>query len=361
MRGIPRNSPVEMVPSSGLAFLPPLFHKVVRLTLILASTSSIRRQDARCRRRRATRRKGRKWTRKSLSLDSSDSARIAEELVGRQAVSIPGAWVIGSDSVVSVEGGCSDKPAIGRRRPSICASSPARRWSDQRCRARPRWGARLEACRDGDACRCGHCRSLYQTYLEAEWPEVGYTVGVFRLEGRGVQLFDASTAIISQSSACRCPAARRASRTRAFCRMIRIALTGSIGMGKSTVAAMFEGAGVPVFDADAVVRRAAGPGGALVETSATFPGRSRWGARSRLLARARARGSAPSSRRSRRSFIRRYGKRAKRSSTAIADAPALLFEIPLLFETGGEKEFDKVIVVSAPAQVQRARVLARPG
>ena len=51
----------------------------------------------------------------------------------------------------------------------------------------------------------------------------------------------------------------------------------------------------------------------------------------------------------------------KRSSTSIADAPALLFDIPLLFETDGEKEFDKVIVVSAPAEVQRARVLARPG
>ena len=144
--------------------------------------------------------------------------------------------------------------------------------------------------------------------------------------------------------------------------MIRIALTGSIGMGKSTVARMFEAAGVPVFDADAEVRRLQGPGGALVERIVErFPGTVEGG----VLNREKLAGAVlddpaelaaleaivhPSVRDAREAFIATY-----------RDAPALLFEIPLLFETGGEKEFDKVIVVSAPADVQRARVFERAG
>lgn len=144
--------------------------------------------------------------------------------------------------------------------------------------------------------------------------------------------------------------------------MIRIALTGSIGMGKSTVARMFEAAGVPVFDADAEVRRLQGPGGALVERiEERFPGTVEGGVLNReKLASAVLDDPAelaaleaivhPSVRDAREAFIATY-----------RDAPALLFEIPLLFETGGEKEFDKVIVVSAPADVQRARVFERAG
>jgi dephospho-CoA kinase len=144
--------------------------------------------------------------------------------------------------------------------------------------------------------------------------------------------------------------------------MITLALTGSIGMGKSTVAAMFERAGVPVFDADAVVRKLQGPGGALVRAiEERFPGTTKEGAVDRdALARRVLSDPAelaaleaivhPAVHHERTRFIVEHG-----------DSPALLFEIPLLFETGGGEAFDKVIVVSAPAEVQRRRVLERPG
>jgi dephospho-CoA kinase len=144
--------------------------------------------------------------------------------------------------------------------------------------------------------------------------------------------------------------------------MIRVAVTGSIGMGKSTVAKMFGRAGVPVFDADAIVRALQGPGGGLVEKiGELFPGCVRCGTLDRdCLAQIVLADPAklallegivhPAVRDAREEFV-----------AAHADAPALVFEIPLLFETGGEKEFDKVVVVSAPAEVQRARVLGRTG
>lgn len=144
--------------------------------------------------------------------------------------------------------------------------------------------------------------------------------------------------------------------------MMRLALTGSIGMGKSTVAAMFSKAGIPVFDADAVVRRLQGPGGALVKRiEKRFPGTTRSGAVDRGKLSNRVVGHPeelaaleaivhPAVHHERTRFIVENG-----------DAPALLFEIPLLFETGGDEAFDKIIVVSAPPDVQRARVLARPG
>jgi dephospho-CoA kinase len=144
--------------------------------------------------------------------------------------------------------------------------------------------------------------------------------------------------------------------------MIKIALTGSIGMGKSTVAAMFERAGVPVFDADAIVRSLQGPGGALVDRiGERFPGTVHGGMldRERLAhlvlddpaqLQALEQIVHPAVYDARLAFI--DGHR---------DAPALLFDIPLLFETGGEHEFDKVVVVTVPEDLQRARVLSRPG
>jgi dephospho-CoA kinase len=143
--------------------------------------------------------------------------------------------------------------------------------------------------------------------------------------------------------------------------MIRIALTGSIGMGKSTVARMFERFGVPVFDADAEVRRLQGPGGALVERiGERFPGTVSGGVldRDKLAAlvledpgqlAALEAMVHPAVQSARQAFLDNH-----------PEAPALVFEIPLLFETYGEGEFDKVVVVSAPAGVQHDRVLARP-
>ena len=144
--------------------------------------------------------------------------------------------------------------------------------------------------------------------------------------------------------------------------MIRLALTGSIGMGKSTVAEMFRRAGIPVFDADAVVRRLQGRGGALVKRiEERFPGTTSADGVNRDALSKRVLGDPdelaaleaivhPAVHHERTRFIVENG-----------DAPALVFEIPLLFETGGDEAFDKVIVVSAPSQIQHERVLSRPG
>jgi dephospho-CoA kinase len=141
-----------------------------------------------------------------------------------------------------------------------------------------------------------------------------------------------------------------------------LGLTGSIGMGKSTVAAMFERLGVPLFDADREVRRMQGANGSLVSRiEAEFPGttgpdgvdRSALGARVFRDPAALARLEAivhPAVRVAREDFLRRH-----------AGAPLVVFDIPLLFEKGGSDEVDKVLVVSAPPDVQRARVLAREG
>ena len=141
-----------------------------------------------------------------------------------------------------------------------------------------------------------------------------------------------------------------------------IGLTGSIGMGKSTVAAMFVEQGVPVFDADAAVRRLQGPGGRLLAAiERLFPGttgpngvdRERLGAAlfgDRAALRKMEELVHPAVGEDRAMFLERH-----------ADAPLLVLDIPLLFETGGEQRVDKVVVVSAVPEVQRARVLTRPG
>ena len=144
--------------------------------------------------------------------------------------------------------------------------------------------------------------------------------------------------------------------------MIRIAITGSIGMGKSTVAAMIAEAGIPLFDADAEVRAMQGYGGKLVDAiEIRFPGTTRGGSVDRDLLSARVLGDRDQLAALEMIVHPAVIERREAFITANRDAPALLFDIPLLFETRGEGAFDKVIVVSAPAAVQRTRVLARPG
>jgi dephospho-CoA kinase len=144
--------------------------------------------------------------------------------------------------------------------------------------------------------------------------------------------------------------------------MMKIAITGSIGMGKSTVAAMFGRAGIPLFDADAEVRRLQGKGGALVPAiECRFPGSVRDGAVDRDALSETVLGK-PAELAALEAIVHPEVRRARaRFIAGNAKAPALLFEIPLLFETGGEGAFDKVIVVSAPPEIQRRRVLKRAG
>jgi dephospho-CoA kinase len=144
--------------------------------------------------------------------------------------------------------------------------------------------------------------------------------------------------------------------------MIKLALTGSIGMGKSTVAQMFERAGVPVFDADAVVRRLQAEDPELIASiGARFPHTVSDGRLDRDALAAQVLGRPDEL--AALEVIVHPAVHAERARFLLAnqDKSALLFDIPLLFEAHGEGAFDKVVVVSAPAEIQRARVLARPG
>ncbi|WP_308911035.1 dephospho-CoA kinase [Pseudokordiimonas caeni] len=146
--------------------------------------------------------------------------------------------------------------------------------------------------------------------------------------------------------------------------MIILGLTGSIGMGKSTAAGMFRELGVPVHDSDAVVHQLqAKDGKAIPAIAEAFPGTVKGGMLDRQALGAAVFGNEKALQRlqgimfplimeDRRDFIEQ----------ATADGHKLVvLDVPLLFETGGEKACDKVVVVTAPAEVQRARVLARPG
>jgi dephospho-CoA kinase len=146
--------------------------------------------------------------------------------------------------------------------------------------------------------------------------------------------------------------------------MIVLGLTGSIGMGKSTAAAMLRDMGVPVHDADAAVHKLLGPGGkALAAVGAAFPGvvgpdgvdRLKLGAIAFNDAAALKRLEAilhPMVREDERRFLASVRRRR---------ADVVVLDIPLLYETGGERRCDAVIVVTAPAFLQRARVLTRKG
>jgi dephospho-CoA kinase len=144
--------------------------------------------------------------------------------------------------------------------------------------------------------------------------------------------------------------------------MIVIGLTGGIGMGKSTAASVFRARGVPVFDADAEVHRMQRRGGAAVGAiAAAFPGAVRDGAVDRARLRAAVLGNPEALRRLEalihprvRAAERRFLARARRAGHQVA-----VLDIPLLFETGGAARVDHVVVVSAPADVQRHRVRLR--
>ena len=140
-----------------------------------------------------------------------------------------------------------------------------------------------------------------------------------------------------------------------------IGLTGSIGMGKSTVAAMFEKSGVPVFDADAEVRAMQGPEGELLPAiEAEIPGSTGPDGLDRDMV-GRIVFSDPEAL-ARLEAIVHPAVAAKRATFLIEHmgAPIVVFDIPLLFEKGGHELVDHVVVVSAPAKAQRERVLARP-
>jgi len=145
--------------------------------------------------------------------------------------------------------------------------------------------------------------------------------------------------------------------------MIRLALTGSIGMGKSATAAMFAARGVPVYDADAAVHAVYAPGGeAVAPLEAAFPGVigpdggiDRPRLRQRVI-------DNPDAMKQLEAIVHpivgarqaAFLERARKDGHDI-----VVLDIPLLFETGGDKRADAILVVSAPPEVQRARVLAR--
>lgn len=146
--------------------------------------------------------------------------------------------------------------------------------------------------------------------------------------------------------------------------MVIVGLTGSIGMGKSTAAKMLREMGVPVYDADAAVHALQAPGGAVLPgIEAAFPGVVKAGVLDRQALGARVFGNKEALRRleaivhplvgqRQRAFLRR---------AALAGEKLVVLDIPLLFEGMGERRVDATLVVSAPAFLQRRRVLARPG
>jgi dephospho-CoA kinase len=141
-----------------------------------------------------------------------------------------------------------------------------------------------------------------------------------------------------------------------------IGLTGGIGMGKSTAAAAFRRAGIPVFDADAEVHRLQARGGRAVRPIAeAFPGTVREEAVDRPALRARV-VEDPAAMRVMEAIVHPLVREAERAFVARAHRagrPAVVLDIPLLFETGGDRRVDQVVVVTAPRAVQMARVNRR--
>lgn len=146
--------------------------------------------------------------------------------------------------------------------------------------------------------------------------------------------------------------------------MIILGLTGSIGMGKSATAGLFRDGGVPVYDADAAVHALYAEGGAAVAPiEEAFPGVAEKGAIDRQKLRARVLDDAAAMKRLE-GIVHPLAGEAQldfRRRAKEQGAPFAVLDIPLLFETGGNRHCTYTLVVTAPAEVQRARVLARPG
>lgn len=141
-----------------------------------------------------------------------------------------------------------------------------------------------------------------------------------------------------------------------------IGLTGSIGMGKSTVAAMFERSGIPVFDADAQVRAMQGPDGELIDAiEAAFPGSTGPQGVDRDKLGKLVFGDKEKLGKLEAIVHPAVGMKRAEFLARNSNSEFVLFDIPLLFERGGDAAVSTVIVVSAPADVQRERVLAREG
>lgn len=145
-------------------------------------------------------------------------------------------------------------------------------------------------------------------------------------------------------------------------RPIIVGLTGSIGMGKSTVAQMFEDEGVPVYDADAEVHKLQGPGGALVDAiEKRFPGTTSAEGVNRGELGKRVLGKAEELAALEAIIHPVLAVQRQQFFSDHAASDMLVFDIPLLFEKGSADQVDLIVVVSAPAEIQRQRVLARPG
>lgn len=152
--------------------------------------------------------------------------------------------------------------------------------------------------------------------------------------------------------------------TKPFRRPFVLGLTGSIGMGKSAVAAMFQGLDVPIFCADAAVHELQGPGGALLEEiEGEFPGTTGPDGVDRQKLGAAVFGHPERLKRLEHIVHPAVGAMRQQFLKDNARQPLIVFDIPLLFEKGGKDQagVDAVLVVSAPAEMQRERVLARPG